>query len=177
MALRLHVCACGHPAMLETGAINRAIRQGAPIYCTRECAGLARRLQNPPTEAERKAAKAVYDREFRSRHGKRERKKAQNRAWHLANYDPEAARIERAANMARHVQYCRRPEYVAKKREYDREYRAKQDFGEFWESAMLLTDLQSEVLSRATRYEIDLMDGTLNKKQQRRRDYERLIRG
>lgn len=177
MALRLVTCACGHPAMLQVSAVNRASRAGAPIYCTRECAGIARRLKNPPTEAERKAAKAEYDAIYRADPTRRARKKALNRARHLATYDPVKAAAERKAKMPRHVEYCRRPEYRAWKSQYDRRHRASKEFGEFWESALLILDLQTEVLSRASRYEIDLQSGTINKKQQRRRDYDAAQRG
>lgn len=171
MSLILVNCACGHPAMLEAGAVNRARRKGAPIYCTRECSGVFRRKNK--TADQRKAEKAEYDRQRRAELADEIR--AAKREYHKRAYDPVAAAEARKAKMPRHVEYCRRPEYREWKREYDRQYRAKQEFGPFWEASLLLLDLQAEVLTRATRYEIDLQSGTLNKKQVRRRDYERQI--
>lgn len=46
--------------------------------------------------------------------------------------------------MARHVAYCRRPEYKAKKKEYDRKRRAKQ-YGQFAGAYGLFLELQREV--------------------------------
>ena len=78
--------------------------------------------------------------------------------------------------MPYHVEYCRRPDYRKWKQNYDRKYRAAKDFGAFGEAAIILNDLQNEILSRASRYEIDLASGTLNKKLQRRRDYDKAFR-
>ncbi|MGS7457682.1 hypothetical protein, partial [Mycobacterium tuberculosis] len=65
--------------------------------------------------------------------------------------------------MPKHIEYCRRPEYRAWKRGYDRRYRAKKHYGPFWESALTLVEIEAEVLSRATRYQLDLESGKLNK--------------
>ncbi len=79
----------------------------------------------------------------------------------------------RDMNKDRHAEYIRSPRYRKWKARYDRQYRAHKEFGPFAEAAILLNDLQAEILSRASRYEIDLASNTLNKKLQRRRDYER----
>lgn len=73
--------------------------------------------------------------------------------------------------MPYHVEYCRRPEYKVKKREYDLKYRAERQFGEFAEAFMVLSDIEREINDRATRYEIGRDNGTINKAQLRRRQY------
>ena len=73
--------------------------------------------------------------------------------------------------MPKHVEYCRRPEYRASKREYDRKHRAQQDFGPFAEAALILGDLDAEIATRASRYEIYSANGTLNKALRRKREY------
>jgi hypothetical protein len=154
----------------KTSRINRAAKIGAPLYCGRVCAGLARRLANPPTDEQRRAAKSAYD--AKRREGpKRETILAKKREHYYANHDRlKAEHAEyRAAHMDRHVEYCRQPEYRAKKAIYDRKRRAEQDFGEFSEAALLLADVEREIAERASKYEIYLTNGTINKAQQRRR--------
>lgn len=154
----------------ETGRFNRAAKIGSPLYCGRVCAGLARRLKNPPTDEQRRSAKAAYD--AKRRNGpKRSEILAKKLAHYYANHDRLKAEhaVYRAAHMDRHVEYCRQPEYRAKKAVYDRRRRAEKNFGEFSEAALLLTDIDREIAERSTKYEIYLGNGTLNKALQRRR--------
>jgi hypothetical protein len=161
---------CGGIFEAKPAYINRAAKIGAPLYCGRVCAGLARRLANPPTDEQRRAAKAEYDAKRRSG-PKREQLLAQKREYYYANHDRIRAELAayRAAHMQRHVEYCRQPEYRAKKAVYDRRRRAELDFGDFSEAALLLADIDREIAQRATKYEIYLANGTLNKALQRRR--------
>jgi hypothetical protein len=76
--------------------------------------------------------------------------------------------------MPQHVEYCRRPEYRAQKKAYDKEHLAKRKYGEFWEAAILCWNLEKEVRERASRVDIATVNGTLNKKQTRRREHESL---
>lgn len=165
---RLIICACGHSQARPVGEINRAAKKGAPLYCSRECAGLARRVER--TAAEKKAIKQAYDAERRMVLAAELKDKAA--AYHKRTYDPEKARIERQAKMPRHVEYCRQPAYRAKKSEYDRTRRAQLQFGPFWESALLTLALEAEIATRISRYEIYQQNGTLNKKLNRRREYD-----
>lgn len=163
---------CSFGVFVENGAIERARRADAPLYCGRACAGLARRKEPLPI-TERKALKAAYDTEYRARN--LARIKAQKAAHYQATCDREAERAYRQRTMPRHVEYCRRPEYRAWKRDYDRQYRAKNEFGEFWESALLLTDLDTEIGARITRSEVYAQNGTQNKSIRRKRDYAKTL--
>ena len=136
---------------------------GAPLYCGRACAGLARRRN----QAEKIAAKAAYDKERRAK--LRDRIKAEKAAYYQRTKDPIKEAAQRKARMHLHVAYCQRPEYRAWKSEYDRQYRAHRQFGEYAEAFMLLLDIENEVASQASRYEIYKANGTLNKSLQRRR--------
>lgn len=158
---------CGTEFEAKTGALNRAQKIGAPLYCGRECAGLARRLKNPPTEAERKDAKRLYD--ARRRVEKADEIREKKREYFKRTYDPEKAAKERKLKMPRHVEYCRRPEYKAWKSDYDKRYRTRKEFGEFAEAALMLQDIEREIDQQATRYEIYRANGTLNKALMRRR--------
>lgn len=168
----VQTCAhCGKPVHQSKGAINRALRLGKPLYCDRICAGLARRREI--SKAEKVERKRLYDAKRRIELAAKI--KAAKAEYHKRTYDPTKAARTRKENMARHVAYCQRPEYKKWKKRYDQEYRAKRLFGPFWESAVLLAHLDEEVVSRMTRYEIMLANGTLNKAQSRRRGHERTV--
>ena len=173
MAKTLVFCpVCGFGVMKKNGAIARAAKVGMALYCSRECSGVAHRKGR--SKAERVEAKRVYDAKYRAERAAE--LKARKAAYHKRTYDPTAAREVRAKRMPYHIEYCRQPKYVAWKREYDKQYRAKKLFGPFWESALLVNDINFEVLARASRYEIDLQNGKLNKATKRKRDYDQLVR-
>ena len=159
---------CLQHKTVANGAFNRAMKLNKPIYCGRECAGRARRKGY--TAEEKRAIKAAYD--AKRRVDLADRLKAEKREYHKATYDPVKAAEYRKTRMAFHKAYCRRPEYVAWKQQYDREYRAR-EYGEFAECYLLVMDIRREALSQQTDYEIRLAAGTLNKSTKRRRDYER----
>jgi hypothetical protein len=125
-------------------------------------------LKNPPTEAERKAAKAEYDRQYRR--DNQEMLKAKKSDYFQRTYDPIAAAEVRAKRMPSHVEYCRRPEYRAWKQRYDKQYRANRLYGPFSEAYLTLMDLQDEIDTRASRTEIYRANGTLNKSLKRKRE-------
>lgn len=162
---------CGRPVVRQPiKAINRAVRLGLPLFCNRECFGLAHRRKVIPTKAELVERKRLYDIEYRAKN--KDLLKAKKAAAFLRTYDPVKAAIKRKQTMPRHIEYCRQPKYKAYKREYDKKLRAM-DFGNFWESHLLLIDLMNEVRQRTTRYDIRVLNGTLNKHQERKREYER----
>lgn len=156
---------CGNPVKQPAGAINRAVKRGLPIYCDRECAGMARRA--PMTMSMRKQQKREYDIAYRAMHA--DRLKAQKAKHYQLTRDPEKERAVRKARMHLHVAYCRRPEYREWKKQYDKQRKAKQNFGEFAEAALVLESIESEIDARATRYEVGLQNKTINKAQTRRR--------
>lgn len=160
---------CRAVAWKERGHINRSRKQGAPLYCSRECAGIGRRKNK--TEDQKKEEKRLYDAEYRRKN--RAMLKAKKAAYHKRTYDPAAAAVERKKRAAQHAEYCRRPEYKTWKRGYDRQYRAKRDYGEFWEAYLALRDLDQEVDARASRYDVYLENGRLNGAQQRKREHAR----
>jgi hypothetical protein len=85
------ICAgCFKTTLKAVGAVNRARDKGVGLYCNKTCFHMSRRLKNPPSEAERKAAKRLYDKR------RREEKGDEIRAKKLADY------------YARHEHYKRR---------------------------------------------------------------------
>lgn len=159
---------CGRSADLLAGHVNRARKAGNRLFCSRGCAGLARRKHK--TKAQLVEEKRLYDAAYRARDP--DKRKAAKAAYYQRTRNPEKERDRRKARMPLHVEYCRRPEYRAWKADYDRRYRAEREFGEFGEAFMLLQDVEREVSARMTKYEIYLANGTLNKRNNRRRAYE-----
>lgn len=165
------VCAwCGKNSERSAGHVNRSRAAGLYLYCDRACAALASRKHK--TKAQKVEEKRLYDIEYRARN--LEALKAKKREYFKRTYDPEEAARYRKARMHKHIEYCRNPEYKAKKHQYDRVRRSK-EWGEFGEAQMLLVDLEKEINSRMSRYDIYTLNGTLNKSLQRRRFYENAI--
>lgn len=162
---------CGKVGKKRVGDFNRAQANGKPLFCGKVCFGLSRRKHKP--DDQKRAEKAEYDRQYQAKN--REMLKAKKAAAYAANPNRERERAYRKANMARHVEYCRRPEYKQYKREYDQIYRAKQDYGEFWEASIIAIQIDAEVKERASRYEIYMERGTINKTQQRKREYGKAV--
>lgn len=158
---------CSGAAKQERGAINRAKKKGLNLYCGRECSGLARRTNKTPEQ--KKEEKSTYDAQRRvDLIGELRAKK---REYHVRTYDPVKAAQIRKVNMPRHVAYCRRPEYVAKRRIYDRHHRADKTYGPFADAFLTLMDLEREIETRANNYELLKMKDTVNKTQKRKREY------
>lgn len=148
--------------MARIGRVNRAIKDLAPLYCGKPCSAAARRLDADV----KKAMKSAYDYEYRQRDP--ERRKAQRAAYYQRTRDPEKERELRKAKMPQHVEYCRRPEYRAKKHEYDMQ-RADAEYGEWAEAWRLLLDLEKEIRSQATAYERRVANGYYTRNAQKRR--------
>lgn len=160
---------CGSETEKTTSHYNRAKKVGAGIYCNKVCAGLSRR--NNKSAEQKKEDKRLYDLAYREKNV--DLLKEKKAAWFQNSYVPVQAAIKRKKKMPYHVEYCRRPEYKKWKRQYDEIHRAKKFFGEFYESVLLLKQIDSEVSSRASKYDIGLENGTINKSQNRRREHER----
>lgn len=163
---------CRKEADRPAGQINRARRTSGRVFCSRDCSSDFRRLDRPI--AERRRLKSEYDAQYRE--ANRQTLKAKKAAYHKESYNPEKARQERKARAPIHAEYCRQPGYRAWKKEYDRIHRAKKEYGAFWEAAVTLFDIEKEVRTRATDYEIRVQNGTLNKALQRKREDARTHR-
>jgi hypothetical protein len=153
-------------------SIRRAQREDKPLYCNRVCSGMARRDHRTPDQ--KKEAKRGYDAQRRAE--KAAEISVRKAAYYQRTRDPVKERARRAANMDRHVELCRRPEYRDYKSDYDREYRAR-EYGEYAEAYLLLLDLEREIRSRATWYERRKAKGYYTRSaQQRRRELWQTIK-
>ena len=162
---------CGSLTDRPAGHVNRARANGLNLYCSRACSGLGRRTVK--TVEQRKAEKRAYDIEYRQREP--EVRKALKAEYYQRTKDPVKEAETRKKRMHLHVEYCRRPEYRAQKKVYDRQYRAQKFYGDFADCFLLVMDIRDECLSRMTDYEIRLEKGTLNKSLKRKREHERSI--
>lgn len=163
--MKFHCAHCGKATDRPAGHVNRSRAQGNNLYCGRRCSGLERR-KPPKTKAQLVAEKRAYDMEYRQKN--RALLKAKKAAYFRATYDPAAARIERKKRAAFHLEYCRRQSYKFWKREYDRRRRA-QEYGPFADAWELTLELNREIKSRSTNYEIREANQTGNKAQKRDR--------
>jgi len=156
----------------STSHVNRAKKVGALLFCSKTCFGSSRR--NCKTVIQKKEEKRLYDEEYRKKNAAL--LKAKKHDYFVKNYDPIKAALERKKKMAQHVEYCRTPEYKEWKKKYDQGYRARKEYGEFWEVFLAVLEIDKEVEERQSKYEISIVNGTFNKAQTRRREYERLNR-
>src|SRR5690242_12469550 len=136
----LIVCAqCGEEADKAASHVNRARRNGDNLYCSRECSGLGRRTNK--TAEQRKEEKRLYDIEYRARDV--EGRKARKAEYYQRTKDRAKEAEARKRRMPTHVEYCRRPEYRAWKKTYDRQYRAVKFYGDFADCFLLVMDIRS----------------------------------
>ena len=170
--MRFNCAHCGAQTDRPAGHVNRARANGMKLFCGRKCFGLDRRKHK--TTAQKKEEKRLYDLEYRAKN--LEAIKAKKKAYFQRTYDRKAAAEYRKQRMHLHVEYCRRPEYRAWKREYDRKYRAK-EFGAFAEAYMLTLDLNREIKERTSRHEVKYQNGATNKAQRRKRQAQTEERG
>lgn len=171
MKPRVHCSHCGKVVRQALGAINRALKLGLPLYCDMKCSGLARRKYKP--KAQKVAEKRLYDLEYRRKN--RKLLKAKKRAYFERTYDPVEAAKGRKARMHLHVAYCRQPAYKRWKSRYDRQHRARKMFGPYAESFLLLQKIEHEIATRMTKHEVRQSNGIINKAQERKRAYARLV--
>lgn len=162
---------CKKRSHRSNGHINRSKKLGAPLYCNREYAGIARRENK--TLQQKKEEKRLYDMGYRKKNLSMLKKKKSQ--YYQRTRDPVKEAKIRKERMHLHIAYCQRPEYKEWKKKYDRKHRCKEEFGEFWEAASVLLDVENEIDSRISRYEVYQQNGTLNKHLRRRREYDKII--
>ena len=156
---------CGTLIYKPVSAVNRARNIGAPLYCGKQCAGLARRKPCKTVE-QKKEEKRLYD--AQRRRVKAAELKIKHATYYRLHHDRVKEKAYRDAHKEEHNEYCRRPEYKRYKSGYDLRRRAN-EYGEFAEAYMLTLDLNREIKSRSDNYEIRRQNHTGNKAQERDR--------
>lgn len=164
---------CGKSFLvIHVGAYNRSVKSGLNVFCNLRCFGLSRRLNE--TDEEKKSAKSFYDMFLRVSKTEDEliKESFENAFYFQLDYrsNPDKYKEQRRKRMPKHVEYCRRPEYKQYKINYDKKYRAKKDYGIFWEAAIILIDLEKEIDNRLVKNEL----GLINKSQKRKRLWQKI---
>lgn len=148
------------------GHYNRSKKDGLNVYCNRTCAGIGRRT----SAEEKKAVKAAYDKKISNTP---ERKAARKRYFQKSyKTNPEKYKAIRKAKYPKHLEYLNNPKYKAWKKEYDKKYLAKKDYGAFAEAAILLKELEEHLL-KIRPDGIKFQMGITNKTQKRKRLWQR----
>lgn len=153
-----------------TGNYNRAMKANAKTYCGKACFYLDRKGTGKPAE-QKKKEKAEYDRIYRASSPTLKQRRA---AWFKKDYEanPEKYRNVRQSRYAEHLKYIQSDKYKAWKSEYDKKYLAKKQFGVYWESALLLNELEEFLLNKRPDG-IKFQMGITNKTQKRKRLWQR----
>lgn len=157
---------CGNDLNRKQGYVNRAKKLGVPIYCSKKCSGLARRIER--TDEEKKKIKSDYDKarrdgplKYRILEEKRQYAKTPTgRAVQKRQREKEYRKKYQA-------EFIKKPEYVKWKHDYDQQYHAKNKYGEFWEAALVLRKIEEIVLPE--KEQIRIQNGISNKSQKRKR--------
>lgn len=158
---------CHNPTGKSIGQLNRARKEGLKIFCNRKCFGLSKRKNK--TEKEKKEEKRLYDIEYRKKNV--DRLKKQKAEYFKKDYaaHPEKYKEIRRKNYHKHLEYLSTSKYKQWKKEYDKRYRAKKNFGVFAECQLILQELSEIVPSKKAKYDL----GLINKSQIRKRNYEK----
>lgn len=164
-AVKFSCAHCGKEGDKRTSEVNRARTAGLRLFCNLKCSGLSKRKHKP--KAQRIEEKRLYDLEYRRKN--QLLLKAKKHEYFKQTYNPVKAAKVRKKRMPLHVAYCQQPRYRRWKREYDRQYRAK-EYGPLAEAYLLTIDINREVKQRMTDHEIRKANGTINKRQARRRE-------
>lgn len=145
--------------------VRRALKVGMKLYCNRVCAGLGRRTNKSLDQ--KKLEKQEYDRQYRLKN--KDRIKEKKQAYNRTESGRETQKRNRDKMKERHLEYCRTDKYKQWKKEYDLKHRAKKNYGEYWESAILLNEVFEFIPNREIKQQLQLT----NKSQKRKRDYEK----
>lgn len=157
---------CKNPAKKELREVNAAKKRKGQIFCSKKCAFDYRKT----TPEQKKEVKKLYDKEYRQKN--LEAIKVKKSLAFKKDYkeNPEKYRAIRKAKQQKHNEYCRQPKYKEKKKSYDEQYRAKKNYGEFWESAILVKEIVNEYDNRVVKQSNNL----INKSRKRKRLWQQM---
>lgn len=145
--------------------VNRALKSGNNIYCDRKCSGLGRRLNL--SIKQKKEIKRIYDIEYRKNNA--EIIKIKQREYNSSPSGRAMQKRHRLKTNDYRKEYISTPKYREWKKNYDKIFRAKQQYGEFFEAELILRDIENEIDNREVKQQLNLH----NKSIKRKREYER----
>lgn len=162
---------CGKSCKKRLAYVNQAKKRGLKLFCNKRCFGLSRRIKR--SIKEKKRLKAEYDREYRQKN--EERLKKQRAEYFKKDYaaNPEKYKKERQRRYPEHLKYLQRPEYKEYKKTYDEQYHAKKKFGNYWESAIILKNLDNEIDYRESKRQNKIYNKSTQK---RKRSWQKQLK-
>lgn len=118
------------------------------------------------TDAEKKAAKALYDKNRRALLKKELAFK--RKAYYATIKDtPEykaKAKVRRDSLKEVHAAYVKTPRYKEWKQDYDEKFRAKKFYGKYWECMLLVKKIEKLVLEKVpSKYQRNIMRGQIDR--------------
>jgi hypothetical protein len=152
---------CGAEIEKSTGHVNRARGLGLKLFCNRTCFGLFHRT----SKEEKKRLKVAYDKQRRAE--LKDVLKAKQKAYNESPAGRAMQKRHREKRKEFHKEYIKSEKYRKWKQKYDLKYHAKANYGEYWEAAIILNDIETDLLP--VRLEVKTQKGLLNKSQQRKR--------
>jgi len=159
---------CGEDCEKTVGHINRALKLGSLLFCDRICFGLSSRKWN--SEAEKKKQKKIYDQKYSKTN--KDRIKSRMRTYNSSPAGRAMQKRNREKFKQAHLEYCRTPEYKKWKKDYDLKYRAKKNYGEYWQAFVFLLQIENEIEKRQVKQQLGLYNKSINRK----RRYEKFKR-
>ncbi len=171
MSVKLICDQCGKEFCRRAGDYNRAKKRTSHIFCSQACFGLSRRKAVKVNDIP--GHKAAYDKARRERLGESLRQKKREYYNRVKTENPELVKkwLNAPHRKAYMAEYIKSDAYRKWKAGYDQKYLAKKQYGEFAEAALALRQIEDEVAIRIDNVEIATQNHTLNKSQQRKRNY------
>ena len=163
---------CGKEFYRNPAHIGRVSRS----YCNQKCFGLAHRKNKSKKQLVEE--KRLYDKKYRLKN--LETIKQKKAAYNQTDAGRATQKRNRDKMKGYHLEYCRQPDYVNWKKDYDEIYRAKKNYGEFWECMILVNKIKKKVCELVPlAYDRAKMRGQIQRmidKQQMRRDLAKCLR-
>jgi hypothetical protein len=157
---------CGKDTEKSTGHYNRAMKLGAKLFCSLKCCGLNHRINE--SNDEKVFIKSLYDLFLRISRTDEEvdLEYLQNAVAFQLDYKVNTEKYKeiRRKRMPFHIMYCKQPKYKKYKQRYDEQYRAKKFYGEYWEAAIVLKNLENEIDARQAKRENKIYNKSIKRK-------------
>lgn len=159
MIAKCNLCGCDFNK--SAGHLNRAMKLGVNVFCSKQHFYESRRIQR--SDEEKKRIKTEYDDKYR----RLEKVKIKKAEYFKKDYakNPDKYKKERQRRYTAHLKYLQTDGYKKWKADYDKKYLAKKHFGEFAEAAIILTEIEKIIDSKKVKYENGI---TINKSSQKR---------
>jgi hypothetical protein len=115
-----------------------------------------------------KEEKRLYDIEYRRKN--KERIKERQKKYNESPAGRATQKRQREKRKKYHADYIKSDRYRKWKKEYDKNYRSRKEYGEFWECFIILIQIYKLIPNREVKQQLSLN----NKSIKRKRNYEKL---